>query len=298
MSDWQIIINHISAATGETFAPTLPQGMAGGCINTASRLSDGNITWFVKSNSRNQLPMFEAEAEGLTALADTHSIRVPQSLCTGVTDKQSYIVMEYVALTSSLGAQQAAGRQLAQLHRSTAKHFGWHRENTIGATPQKNIPTLDWVDFWAEYRLGFQLQLAADNGYGGRLQSSGDKLLNSFAALLDHAPEASLIHGDLWGGNLAFDENQNPVIYDPATYYADREAELAMTELFGGFSPDFYAAYNEAWSLDMGYAARKKLYNLYHVLNHLNLFGTGYLGQAQQLIDQLLAELGVNSGCR
>ena len=107
--------------------------------------------------------------------------------------------------------------------------------------------------------------------------------------LVDHAPRPALLHGDLWGGNLSFDTAGTPVIYDPATYYGDREAELAMTELFGGFSADFYAAYREAWPLDGGYRVRRELYNLYHVLNHLNLFGGGYAGQAERMMQTLLA---------
>jgi len=163
--------------------------------------------------------------------------------------------------------------------------------NHIGATPQSNDWQYSWSDFWREQRLGYQLDLAASNGYGGKLQTLGKQLLMRFPSLIDHAPVPSLIHGDLWGGNMSFDSNAQPVIYDPATYYGDREAEIAMTELFGGFSADFYAAYQDAWPLDQGYAARKTLYNLYHILNHLNLFGGGYLGQAQGMMERLLAEV-------
>jgi fructosamine-3-kinase len=132
--------------------------------------------------------------------------------------------------------------------------------------------------------------LAAENGHRGQLQRLGDQLMARFAVLIDHAPSPSLLHGDLWGGNLAFSTDGEPVIYDPATYYGDREAEIAMTELFGGFSADFYAAYRDAWPIDEGYRVRKTLYNLYHVLNHLNLFGGGYGGQARLMMERLLAE--------
>ena len=179
------------------------------------------------------------------------------------------------------------------MHQTTRGQFGWGRDNTIGSTPQPNKFSDDWIPFWQEQRLAYQLNLAAKNGYHGKLQERGKLLLEHFPALIDHNPVPSLIHGDLWGGNLSYDSNGNPVIYDPAVYYGDREADLAMTELFGGFGNRFYDAYNEAWPLDQGYKVRKTLYNLYHILNHLNLFGGGYGGQALRMINQLLAELEV-----
>jgi fructosamine-3-kinase len=178
------------------------------------------------------------------------------------------------------------------MHRTARDHFGWDRDNTIGSTPQHNAPCGEWVTFWREHRLGFQLDLAARQGYGGRLQKLGERLLADLTGLIDHDPRPSLLHGDLWGGNIGYDREGNPVIFDPAVYYGDREADLAMTELFGGFGSGFYAAYEEAWPLDPGYSVRKTLYNLYHILNHLNLFGSGYLGQAQTMTERLLAELG------
>jgi fructosamine-3-kinase len=185
------------------------------------------------------------------------------------------------------GAQ--AGRVLACLHRCTATDFGWHRENTIGSTPQHNTRARDWVAFWRERRLGFQLDLAARNGYGRALLDSGERLMSVLDGLIGHRPVASLLHGDLWGGNIGASRDGEPVIFDPAVYFGDRETDLAMTELFGGFGSDFYAAYREAWPLPPEYATRKTLYNLYHVLNHLNLFGGGYLTQAKGMMDRLVA---------
>jgi protein-ribulosamine 3-kinase len=236
--------------------------------------------------------MFEAEAAGLQALLDTHAIRTAVPLCSGQIGDQAYLVTEYIELgRPSENSHELAGRQLALLHSATATQFGWQLDNHIGATPQPNGWRDNWIDFWREQRLGYQLELAACNGYGGRLQMLGEQMLDQFPTLIDHAPQPSLIHGDLWGGNMSFDSTGQPVIYDPATYYGDREAEIAMTELFGGFSGDFYAAYREAWPLDAGYVTRKTLYNLYHILNHLNLFGGGYLGQAQGMMERLLAEV-------
>ena len=166
-------------------------------------------------------------------------------------------------------------------------------ENTIGSTPQHNNRHDDWVEFWRQERLGRQLQFAAGNGYGGVLQSQGEKLLERFQGFFqDYQPQASLLHGDLWGGNAAADGRGNPVMFDPACYFGDRETDIAMTELFGGFGAEFYAAYQAEYPLDAGYKVRKTLYNLYHILNHLNLFGRAYLAQANNMIEGLLAELG------
>ncbi|MEY6431255.1 fructosamine kinase family protein [Thioalkalicoccus limnaeus] len=294
MTDWLAIAAEISAATGQRFTPDSPRQLGGGCINTSVLLTDGERRFFVKLNEASRVAMFEAEAAGLAALAATGAMRVPQPLCYGATAGRAFLVMEYIPLGGRTKADgpALAGRQLAALHRTTWERYGWTRDNTIGSTPQPNAPDRDWVTFWRERRLGHQLRLAAANGYRGSLQTQGARLLDRLGALIDHAPAASLLHGDLWGGNLGYGPAGEPVIFDPAVYHGDRETDLAMTELFGGFGRDFYAAYREAWPLDPGYEVRKILYNLYHVLNHLNLFGGGYLAQAQQMIDRLLAEAG------
>jgi fructosamine-3-kinase len=290
MTDWHSIAEQIASASGRPFNPERPQTVGGGCINRAVVLSDGDQRLFVKLNDAAMLPMFEAESAGLAEMAATKSIRVPVPICTGVAGRDSFIAMEHLEL-GGRGDAAAAGRQLAAMHRATRERFGWDRDNTIGSTPQRNTEHHDWVSFWAEQRLGFQLDLAARNGYGGRLQQRGERLRERFGVLIDHAPAASLLHGDLWGGNLGYARSGEPVIFDPACYYGDREADLAMTELFGGFGGQFRSAYEEAWPLAPGYAVRKQLYNLYHILNHLNLFGGGYLSQAEMMIDRLLSEL-------
>ncbi|MEO8331851.1 MAG: fructosamine kinase family protein, partial [Gallionella sp.] len=145
----------------------------------------------------------------------------------------------------------------------TSSCFGFAQDNFIGTTPQPNTWTDDWVTFWRERRLGFQLRLAAVNGYGGQLQSMGEKLMDTLPAFFkDYTPQPALLHGDLWSGNHAFLADGTPAIFDPATYYGDRECDLAMTELFGGYPADFYAAYRAAYPLDAGYATRRDLYNL------------------------------------
>jgi len=286
------IADQVGQAAGHPFAGAQAHSVGGGCINTAVTLSDGIYSYFVKLNRADLLPMFEAEAAGLTELAASGTLRIPRPLCTGVALGQAYLAMELIELGGRpAGGAAQAGRLLAAMHRTTRPQFGWARDNTIGATPQRNTPDSNWARFWAELRLGPQLDLAARNGYGGALQRTGEALLASLPALLEHAPAGSLLHGDLWGGNMAFARDGEAVIFDPAVYYGDREADLAMTELFGGFGGDFYAAYREAWPLDAGYATRRDLYNLYHVLNHLNLFGGGYLGQARDLMGRLLAQV-------
>lgn len=293
MTVWAAIAEQISALTGERFAPAAPRSIGGGCINTTVRLADGRRSWFVKLNAAAQIDMFEAERAGLEALASAGAIRVPRPLAVGRDGSQAWLVLEDIAFgRPGPGSARTAGRQLATLHRQCAPAFGWHRDNRIGATPQPNAWAPGWPDFWRERRLAHQLRLAAQKGYGGRLQAQGERLLTRCHALLDHAPAPSLLHGDLWGGNIGYTVDGEPVIFDPAVYFGDREADLAMTELFGGFGSEFYAGYREAWPVDAGYATRKVLYNLYHVLNHLNLFGGGYGAQAEDMMARLLAELG------
>jgi fructosamine-3-kinase len=199
--------------------------------------------------------------------------------------------MEYLDMCGSAN-QAVLAEQLAAMHRVTAVQFGWEIDNTIGSTLQPNTWNNDWLDFWSERRLGFQLKLAAENGYGGALQSLGEKMLIEMPKLFTgRTIQASMLHGDLWGGNVAAMKDGTPVIFDPAFYYGDREADLAMTYVFGGFSADFYASYLNAFPLDDGFVVRKTFYNLYHIINHLNMFGGGYLGQAIHMLEQVLAEI-------
>ena len=281
----------ISNATGLMFVPLQQRSVSGGCINQSYLLADDERRFFVKLNDATRLAMFEAEAAGLQQILASHSVRAPRPLCHGVADGQAFLVLEYMDLRAQ-GDPAALGQQLALMHRTRQAYFGGPRDNMLGSTPQHNTQTATWIHFVREQRIGFQLRLAAQNGYGGKLQTQGEKLLAGLDQFFtDYQPQASLLHGDLWGGNHAYLPDGAPVIFDPAVYYGDRETDLAMTELFGGFAPAFYAAYREAWPLDAGYAVRKTLYNLYHILNHANLFGGGYAAQALQMIAQLNAAL-------
>lgn len=286
----------ISRATGEPFAVAALTPIGGGDISQAFRVDSGARRYFVKTNRAGLLPMFEAEAAALRELAAARSVRVPQPLVTGAAEGQAFLVLDYLELH---GAGRAAllGEQLAQLHRvrPASPHqaqYGWTQDNWIGRTPQANVWRDDWIAFWREQRLGQQLRLAAHNGYGGGLLREGELLIERLDAFFDnYQPLPSLLHGDLWGGNHAYLADGTPVIFDPATYFGDRECDLAMSELFGGYPAEFYAAYRAAWPLDAGYAVRKPLYNLYHVLNHANLFGGGYVAQATRMTAQLLAQI-------
>jgi protein-ribulosamine 3-kinase len=218
--------------------------------------------------------MYAAEFEGLRALRAA-GVRAPEPYAHGVRGKIAFIEMEELALGAAPD-WPAMGRMLAALHRHTGPRFGWERDNWIGLAPQLNGWSDDWASFYLERRLAPQLTRA---GMKVDLEKAG-RLLES------HHPQASLLHGDLWSGNAGF-APEGPVIFDPAVYYGDREADLAMTELFGGFPPAFYAAYEEAFPLDEGYAGRTPLYNLYHLLNHLNLFGGGYRAQVMRTLGLL-----------
>ncbi len=290
---WTDIAEHISTATGEKFTAGGHHSVGGGCINSAAVIEDNGRSYFVKLNDAHLLLMFEAEADGLREIATSNSVRVPQPVCTGLSGQHVYLVLEHIAFVPSDDqGPERLGQQLVLMHRTQQKTFGWRRDNTIGSTPQINTPATDWVAFWQHQRLEYQLRLAAAQGHRGDIQRKGERLLSDLALLFaNYAPTPSLLHGDLWSGNVAYDTLAQPVIYDPAVYYGDREADIAMTELFGGFAPRFYQAYQDAWPLDPDYSVRKHLYNLYHVLNHLNLFGGSYRAQAEGLMDRLLSEI-------
>lgn len=237
--------------------------------------------------------MFQAEAEGLQALSAAGVVRTPTFVTRGQTERESFLVLEYLDLaTLDQTGGPRLGAALAQLHRVNGTAFGWPGDNFIGSTPQRNTPHPGWPHFFGERRLLPQLQLALKNGMDKALVAKGRAVIERIGGLfIDYQPVASLLHGDLWSGNAAQTRLGEAVIFDPACYYGDRETDIAMTELFGGFPTSFHAAYRAAWPLDPGYETRKPLYNLYHILNHFNLFGSAYLGEAQRMIERLLAAL-------
>jgi len=289
MPDWSSIYQQLEVAGAQVSPDISPVPVSGGDISSAWRLASTDGDLFVKTGPKSVADMFAAEADGLTELAGPGTVRIPELVATGCCESLAFLALEWLRLEAAdTKAEKLLGEQLAEMHRTTSDRFGWHRDNTIGLTPQINSWNDNWVDFYREQRLAFQLRLARDNGFRGDLQDRGSRLLKRLPVYFDHAePPASLLHGDLWGGNWGCCEGQ-PVIFDPAVYYGDRETDIAMTRLFGGFGAAFYDAYEATWPLPDGHAERQHLYQLYHVLNHLNLFGSGYLGRAMELMDKLL----------
>ena len=292
-SGFDAIAAKISERTGTSFIPCSVSPVGGGSIHRAWKISDGPRHYFVKTAELAAAPMFAAEARGLQALSATGAVRTPAVITPGSTDDQAFLVLEFLDL-APLDPQAGArlGTALALLHRTTGDFFGWSEDNVIGATPQNNVPHRSWPHFFGERRLQPQFQLALRNGMDKTLAAKGGAIIERVGSLfIDYQPVPSLLHGDLWSGNAGHCSDGTAVIFDPACYYGDRETDIAMAELFGGFPTSFFAAYRAAWPPDSGYEARKPLYNLYHILNHFNLFGDAYLGQAQRMIERLLAEL-------
>jgi fructosamine-3-kinase len=293
MPDFSPVAAIIAAGSGRAFHIETCRSVAGGSIHSAWELAGAGQRYFLKCSETTALPMFQAEADGLAALNATAAIRVPQVVGCGVTPGYAYLVIEYLDLRGlDRTAGTALGQALAAMHRNTGAEFGWARDNFIGATPQMNTAHDSWPRFFAERRLAPQLALAATRGMDRSLLNLGTALTEKISGFFfSYRPQPSLLHGDLWSGNAAALPDGLPAIYDPAVYHGDREADVAMAELFGGFPDSFYATYREAWPLDPGYETRKILYNLYHVLNHFNLFGMSYHGQAKRMLERLLAEL-------
>ncbi|MDH3439384.1 MAG: fructosamine kinase family protein [Gammaproteobacteria bacterium] len=289
MPQWQSLFTVLREHDINVSAQDMPRPVGGGDISSAWRVHADNQPVFLKTGPAESYEMFLAEADGLRELEKADAIRVPKVLGCVSSGNESMLALEWIDFEiAGSDTERKLGEQLAKQHRVRQDRFGWSRDNTIGATPQRNDWSDDWVEFFGDRRLGYQLDLAAKNGFRGELQIDGRTLLDNLGYFFsEYWPEASLLHGDLWSGNWAASGGE-PVIFDPAVYYGDREADIAMTRLFGGFGESFYKAYEAAWPLSPGHKERVLLYQLYHVLNHLNLFGSGYLGRAQELVRSLL----------
>ncbi|KAJ1427697.1 Fructosamine/Ketosamine-3-kinase [Ochromonadaceae sp. CCMP2298] len=231
--------------------------------------------------------MLHAEYQGIKEIYSTNTMRVPQPICVGTADHDAYAVFEKVSM-GGYGDPKRFATQLAAMHACTSANnmFGWKINNTCGATAQPNTYTETWAEFWDTHRLGHMLSLAKRDGASFPKEAQlREKVRN---ILSQHECVPSLVHGDLWSGNQAYTKEGAPLIFDPAVYYGDREVDIAMTQLFGSNSQAFYEAYDEAFPRPPGHQLRKTVYNLYHVLNHYVLFGGGYLGQANSMIEQII----------
>jgi len=256
--------------------------IGGGCINDARCVTTSNgPQLFLKLNRSTPPDMFQREAEGLEALAVDGGPRVPQPYLVG----EEFLLLEYLAPDPpATDYWETFGRRLARLHATTQPRFGFAHNNYLGRTPQPNPWNEDGLALFAEQRLLFQGKLAREQG---RLSQARLHQIEKLAARLSElVPEqpASLLHGDLWSGNVIPGPDGEACLIDPAAHYGWAEADLAMTALFGGFPESFYAAYAAARPLAPGYRSRFDIYNLYHLLNHLNLFGGSYLGSVEQIL--------------
>ncbi len=289
--DWDEIEQQISIDLNQHFNIKNTIALAGGDIHKAFLLKTNLGNYFLKTNLASKNALFATEAHSLKSLHHSLKVKVPMIFHQGKTTKTSWLLLEYLSLTPQ-GNDFQRGKNLALMHQYINQQpspFGWFEDNYIGLTLQKNTWSSNWVNFFSENRLGYQLSLAKQAGGSANLIKSGQQLIEKLPSFFTHySPKASLLHGDLWPGNSQFLSSGEAIFFDPASYYGDRETDLAMTELFGGFSAEFYKGYQQTFPLDAGYKNRKTLYNLYHILNHYILFGGNYAQQAQVMIQKLL----------
>lgn len=287
------ISSAVSAAIGKEFKATVGPSVGGGCVSDTRVIlckDSDSLKFFAKIGTPDEVSMLAAEYHGVLEMYNTKTIRVPKPICYDSTDRFSFLILENLNMTSRAGKKEYGllGKNLAKMHRCTSdRGFGWHRGNTIGPTPQLNPWTSNWTEFFVNYRLRYQLDLAKRN----RLKLENvETFLQKVENILNQKQDVipSLVHGDLWSGNIGFLNTGEPVIFDPATYYGDREVDIAMTELFGRLPEEFYIAYNDEFPLAEGYEQRRIIYNLYHVLNHYNLFGGMYGRQAKSMMEEII----------
>jgi len=282
----KIVSNKIEQVTNSKIISS--SSVSGGCISSAYKITlDDKRNFFLKVNHSHPADMFRKEANGLIELVKPSVIDIPQVIAV----EDSFILLEYIeASTKQKDFFEDFGRSFAEIHKFTSDSFGFYEDNYIGSTKQLNIPgekeKNDWASFYFNKRILFQFKLAEKNGYATDELRKGILFLedNIEKILFGSKEPPSILHGDLWGGNYMVNKKGKVCLIDPAVYYGHREADLAMTKLFGGFSESFYVSYNETYPLKEGYNYRENIYKLYHVLNHLNLFGSGYYSQAVSLI--------------
>lgn len=285
---WQQIQQLIANVTGKPFVITEQRCVNGGDVNQAYCISDGNSRYFVKLNDAAVYAMFEQEAKGLAALANCEQLAVPKVIGFDASNRASYLVLEHFDFAPRCDEVSFA-KALALLHLKQNNRFGFDEDNYIGRTIQINTWHDDWGEFFTQCRLKPQLDILRKQGNGARWMDNLERRFADVSDLLNqHQPKPSLLHGDLWQGNYGNLTDGRPTLYDPAVYYGDSEADLAMMMLFGSPSDDFFTAYRQIKPIATGFAQRRVVYNLYHILNHANLFGDSYLYQAEGMVGEVL----------
>ena len=279
----------ISERSGETFIVNDYKALSGGDIHQSYCIDGSDKRYFVKVNSKNNIALLNAEVLSLRAIVDNSGVLTPKVIYCGLCQGSGILVLEFFDIFAMDHYDAFAfGQALAAMHQNPGEDaYGFEQDNFIGVNPQINDWQSAWADFFAEQRIGVQLNLA--NRDQVHFAKVDEIIAASRLLLLNHQPKPSLLHGDLWHGNAGMTE-KGPLLYDPACYWGDRECDIAMSELFGGFSQEFYRGYDAVFPLEKGYQQRKKLYNLYHILNHANTFGGAYYSQAKTIINELFAQ--------
>ena len=261
--------------------------LGGGSINSVAKITCGTKSYVLKWNKATLLPMFEAEEKGLKLLQEhSDELIVPKIYGIGSVDTFSWLLMEHIPETSHTNASFFAfGEALAQMHASVSDRYGLDSDNYIGSLPQENTMQEKWLDFFRFQRIEPQLRMAVNSGkMSAAIFPKVERLYTELESIFPNEP-ASLLHGDLWSGNMLATEGGKTALIDPAVYYGHREMELSFTRLFGGFSSSFYDGYFQTWPLEPGFDDRVDFYNLYPLLVHVNLFGGGYIRQVEQIIN-------------
>lgn len=270
-------LNHVSSVSG-------------GSINAAYCLHTTSGDYMMKRNSKSAYPnMFACESAGLATIRKTQTIAVPKTILLDEFEEDSFLVLEWIeAVRATPATSKLLGRQLADMHRHTATQFGLDADNYMGSLPQSNQKHRTWADFFINERLQPMVKIGLDKGLlNARDEAAFEKLCKTLPGLFDEEAPA-LLHGDLWAGNYLIGTNQRPYLIDPAVSYGHREFDIAMTTLFGGFNREFYEAYQTSFPLAKGWQQRINLWNLYPLLLHLNLFGSGYLAQVKSCLQQYI----------
>ena len=290
-----VLEDALLAETGSLCRLTTVSPLTGGCIHSSYRLiCENGRSYFCKISSDPSVKMLKRESEGLVALSEAASIQSAQPLVCGSISSlgKEFLITEFIEPgTPRLNFFERFGQDLARMHRDlSGERFGFHHDNYLGCTPQPNQWTAVWCDFWRGQRLGCQVELLQRKTYATpELQGLCRELMEQLEDRIGGTGEpACLLHGDLWSGNFLVDEQGSAVLIDPAVYYGEREADLAMCRLFGGFGAGFYRSYEDEWPFQPEAARRIEIYQVYHLLNHLNLFGAGYLSDCIDLLRRIL----------